>query len=136
MSIVQGIIQGFIGNWGMKAVEIYFENSLWINSILLFYALVLWIARRNYTTVNAYLSGSITNQLEQKVRSWSKTEISRYIKQTQIPWGAASKQLKVPILAKSGSFLPIIASERAIEKLFPKDVLIKTIHEKNKKQEV
>jgi len=133
MSIILGILQGFIGNWGMKTIEFYYENSLWINSILLLYALVLSIAWRNYQAVKRYLLLSITSQLESKVKSWSKAEISKNLKITQFPWESARKQIKVPLLAKSGSLLPIFASEAAIEKMFPKDVLIKIIRETNKK---
>ncbi|HEX7555736.1 MAG TPA: hypothetical protein VF338_03855 [Leptolinea sp.] len=133
MSIVLGIIKGFIGNWGINVINFYFDNSLWINAIILFYALIMSICWRNYQTIKMFLIENITGHLETKVKSWSKTEISRNMKSTQIPWGDARKKIKIPILAKSGSFLPIIASEEAIMKLFPKDVLINSIRETNKK---
>jgi hypothetical protein len=136
MSIVQGIIKGFIGNWGMSIVDFYYSNSLWINGILLLYALVISISWRNYATIRTYLLNNITSQMEPKIKTWSKTEIARNIKMTQIPWELAKMQLKVPIIAKSGSMLPVIASKEVIEKLFPINDLIITIRDTKKKQEV
>jgi hypothetical protein len=136
MSIVLGIIQGFIGKWGMNIVDFYLKNSLWINGPLLLYALVISIAWKNYQTVKTYLVGSITRQLESNVKSWSKTEITKNMKLVQIPWESTPKQIRIPLLAKSGSLKPIIASKEEIEKLFPLDVLINLIRDTNTKLEV
>jgi hypothetical protein len=133
MSIVQGILKGFIGNWGMQAIDFYYEHSLWINGVILLYALVLYIAWRNYRKINEYLLQTITDQLEQKVKTWSKTEITRNLKTIEIPWEDARKKITIPLLAKSGSFLLNIASIKTIEKLFSRDVLINLLKEKNKK---
>jgi hypothetical protein len=132
MSIVLGIIKGFIGNWGMKAIDLYMANSLWINGILLLYALIISTSWRNYETLKNHLMRSVTNQLDQKRKSWSKAEISKSIMNAQISWESTKKQIRIPIIAKSGTYLPIYASVHAIEKLFPKEELINSIRNSNK----
>ncbi len=133
MSIVQGIIKGFIGNWGMKVGEFYYDNSLWINGIILFYAVVIFIAWKNYRTVSDFLIQNISEQLEPKAKTWSKSEVTRNMRSIEIPWIEARKRLLIPILAKTDYFIPSIASVEAIKKLFPPDVLIKVVQETNKK---
>jgi hypothetical protein len=136
MSIVMSIIKGFIGDWGVNAVKFYFDNSLYINGVLLLYALLISICWKNYQKINIFLVKSITSQIETKVKKWNKSEINRNIVVDQIPWEAAIKLLKLPFLAKSGNFIPFMASKATIEKLFPLDELILSIIETNKKQEV
>jgi hypothetical protein len=133
MSIVQGIIKGFIGNWGVKVGEIYYNNSLWINGIILLYALVIFIAWKNYRVVSDFLISNISEQLAPKAKTWSKSEVSRNLKSIEIPWLEARKRLTIPLLAKTDYFIPTIASVETIQKLFPQDVLIKVLQETNKK---
>jgi hypothetical protein len=133
MSIVQGIIKGFIGNWGMKVVEFYYNNSLWINGIILLYALVIFIAWKNYRIVSDFLINNISEQLAPKAKTWSKSEVTRNLKSIEIPWLDARKRLTIPLLAKKDYFIPTIASVETIQKLFPQDVLIKVLQETNKK---
>jgi hypothetical protein len=130
------IIRGFIGDWGVKAVEFYYAKSLWINGAILLYALLMYFCWQNYRIVYKYILKNLSDQLEPKVKNWSKSEVSRLLKQTQIPWEAALKQLKLPFLAKSGKLIPVVASIKSIEKLFPMDELILSIIAINKKQEV
>jgi hypothetical protein len=136
MSIVLGIIKGFIGSWGLNAVDFYMANSLWINGSILLYALIISTCWRNYETIKKSILQSITSQLELKGKSWSKAEISRSINSAQISWESEKKHIRIPLIAKSGSYMPKFASVEAIEKLFPKDLLINTIRNSNKKQEV
>ncbi|HEX7557300.1 MAG TPA: hypothetical protein VF338_11790 [Leptolinea sp.] len=133
MSIVQGIIKGFIGNWGMKVGEFYYNNSLWINGIILLYALVIFVAWKNYRVVSDFLIQNISDQLAPKAKTWSKSEVTRNLKSIEIPWLEARKRLTIPLLAKTDYFIPTIASVETIQKLFPQDVLIKVLQETNKK---
>jgi len=132
MSIVLGIIKGFIGNWGMIVIDYYLANSLWINGILLIYALLISTCWRNYGSVKKYLINDVSNLLEPKIKSWSRAEISKNLKSSQIPWESAKKQLKIPIIAKSGSYIPRFASVEVMEKLFPKEMFFNLIHDFNK----
>jgi hypothetical protein len=132
MSIVQGIIKGFIGNWGMKLSEFYYEYSLWINGVILLYALVIFISWKNYRIVFDFLIKNISDQLAPKAKTWSKSEVTRNLKSIEIPWAEARKQVKIPLLAKTDYFIPTIASVETIQKLFPQDVLIKVVQETNK----
>ncbi|WP_139044436.1 hypothetical protein [Leptolinea tardivitalis] len=132
MSIVQSIIHGFIGDFGMKVGDLYYANSLWINGIILFYALIVYISWRNYERVHEVIISSILEQLEPKLKNWSKSEITRNLKSVSIPWDKARKTIKIPLLAKSGTFLPKFASMGTIMALFPSDVLIQILREKKK----
>jgi hypothetical protein len=133
MSIVQSIIRGFIGNWGVKIGEFYYEYSLWINGAILLYALIIFIAWKNYRVVSDFLVNNISEQLEPKAKTWSKSEVTRNLKSIEIPWLEARKRLTIPLLAKTDYFIPTIASVETIQKLFPQDVLIKVLQETNKK---
>jgi hypothetical protein len=122
MSIVQGIIKGFIGNWGVKIGEIYYEYSLWINGAILLYALIIFLAWKNYRTISSFIIDDISEKMTPNAKTWSKTEIARNL-----------KSIKIPLLAKTDYFIPTIASVETIQKLFPQDVLIKVLQETNKK---
>src|SRR5512133_1245605 len=133
MSIVQGIIKGFIGNWGVKIGEIYYEYSLWINGAILLYALIIFLAWKNYRTISSFIIDDISEKMTPNAKTWSKTEIARNLKSIEIPWAEARNLLKIPLLAKTDYFIPTIASVETIQKLFPQDVLIKVLQETNKK---
>jgi hypothetical protein len=129
------IIKGFIGDWGVNAVKFYYDNSLYINGIILLYALLISICWRNYQKIHTFLMKNISGQLESKIKNWNKSEISRHIKTVQIPWDDTVKLLSIPFIAKSGKIYPLFASKETIEKMFPMDELILSILESNKKQE-
>lgn len=133
MSIVQGIIQGFLGNWGMKLADFYYQNSLLINGIILFYALIIFVSWKNYRNVFDFLIENITEQMKPKAKSWSKSEVTRNMRSVEFPWLEARKKIIIPLLAKTDHFIPMIASVETIKKLFPQEMLIKVVQESNKK---
>jgi hypothetical protein len=130
------IIKGFIGDWGVNAIKFYYDKSLYINGVILLYALLIYICWRNYLTVNSFLVKNITRQIEPNIKKWNKSEVTKNIKSIQIPWEEAIKVIKFPFIAKSGKLIPIIASRESVEKLFPVDELILSIIEVKNKQEV
>lgn len=117
----------------MKMGDFYYANSLWINGIILVYALVIFISWKNYRTIFDFLVQNISEQLSPKAKTWSKSEIARNMKTIEIPWKEARKQARIPLLAKTDYFIPTIASAETIQKLIPQDVLIKVVQETNKK---
>jgi hypothetical protein len=133
MSIVQGIIRGFIGEWGMKVGDWYYQNSLWINGAILLYALLIYTSWKNYQSIKQFLIDSMTEQLSPKVKSWSKSEINRHSKDIEIPWDKARKKILVPLLTNAGNFLPKFASGKLIRELFPREAILNSLHEINKK---
>lgn len=132
MSIVMGIVQGFIGTAGMKILEFYTNNSLWINGIILFYALIIFVAWKNYRTVYFFLLENLTEQMAPKAKTWSKSEVTKNMRNVEIPWNAACKKAVIPLIAKTDYFIPSFVSEEVIKKLFPQDFLIKIVQEGNK----
>ncbi len=133
MSLVMGIVQGFIGTAGMKILDFYISNSLWINGIILFYALIIFTAWKNYRTIYFFLLESLTEQMAPKAKTWSKSEVTRNIKNVEIPWSAARKKALIPLIAKTDYFIPSLVSEDVIKNLFPQEFLIKIVQESNKK---
>jgi hypothetical protein len=133
MSIVQGILQGFLGNWGMKLVDFYYQNGLWINGIILLYALIIFVAWKNYRNVLEFLIENITEQMTPRSKTWSKSEVTRNMRSVEIPWVEARKKITIPLMAKTDYFIPSIASIETIKKLYPKELLIKVVQENNKK---
>jgi hypothetical protein len=133
MSIVQGILQGFLGDWGMKVGDWYMANSLWINGIILFYALLISICWKNYSTVSNFLRRSLIDQISPKMKTWTKAEINKNLKSIEIPWEAARKKMFIPIMAKSGSYLPKFASIDFLQGTFNQDFMVESLRDINKK---
>lgn len=128
-----GIIKGFIGDLGLKLIDLYYQNSMWINGVVLVYALVIFIAWKNYRNVYDFIIQDLSEKIAPKAKTWSKNEVTRNLKSIEIPWIEARKKIKIPFLAKTDHFIPTIASVETIQKLFPQDDLIKILHEINKK---
>jgi hypothetical protein len=63
------------------------------------------------------------------MKNWSKTEIKRNIKFVQIPAAGARRLISFPVLAKTGSIVPHVATENAILNLFPLNDLVSIICE-------
>ncbi|NLE02892.1 MAG: hypothetical protein GX640_23740 [Fibrobacter sp.] len=131
MSIIRGIIQGFIGEWGVKMGDWYFANSLWINGALLFYALLIYIARKNYQTVTDFLLQSISDEISPNMKTWSKSEISKNIKHIKIPWDDARKKAIIPLFAKSDSYFPRLISIDQIKNTYSTDFFIESLKKMN-----
>lgn len=133
MSLVMGIIQGFIGTAGMKLLDFYSSNSLWINGIILLYALIIFIAWKNYRTIYLFLLENLSEQMASKAKTWSKSEVTRNMKSVEIPWVEARKKAFIPLIAETDYFIPSLVSDDVIKKLFPQEFLIKIVQEGNKK---
>lgn len=46
--MIYAFIRSFLGDFGRAVMDFYIQNSLWINTLLLGYALLVVIAHRNY----------------------------------------------------------------------------------------
>lgn len=133
MSIIRGIIQGFIGEWGIKVSDWYYANSLWINGVLLFYALMIYIAWKNYQTVTDFLLKTIIDEISPNMKTWSKSEISKNLKRIEIPWEDARRKAIIPLFAKSGSYLPRLISIDQIKNAYSSDFFIESLKKMNNK---
>src|SRR4030067_487613 len=65
--MVDAIVRGFLGEWGQTLLDAYLKYSLYINSILLIYAVAIVLARRNYHLILNSLLKIIEGQYQAQV---------------------------------------------------------------------
>lgn len=83
--------------------------------------------------VSDFLLRSITDEISPKMKTWSKSEITKQMKNIEIPWEEARKKILIPLFAKSGSYVPKLVSTDLIKKTYTTEYFIETLREINKK---
>ncbi|HQN05812.1 MAG TPA: hypothetical protein PK174_10385 [Anaerolineaceae bacterium] len=128
--MIDAFIRSILGDWGNAALDFYIANSLWINGIILLYALFVILAHRNYkritNSVFTYLNEKYGSQLHKK----GKGSLVLMMKKAGIPWNEIIKRSWIPFLAPPGSIRLYLSNEKTIDKLLPLEKIAELIQKK------
>lgn len=119
--MIFAFIRGYIGGFGRALMDFYIANSFVINGLLLFYALLVFIAQRNYLFIlkKIFLALGLIKEGEKNklVRKVSAADYQR------ISWDELRKGVWFPFIAAPGKWtfcvfsLRYLTSEFSLEKI-------------------
>ena len=117
--MIDAFIRSILGNWGNVLLDFYIANSLWINGIILLYALLVVLAHRNYKQITSsvvlFLNEKYGSQLQKK----GKGSLVQMVKKARIPWNVILKKSWIPFITPPGSIRLYLSNEKTIDKLLP-----------------
>jgi hypothetical protein len=117
------IIRGTLGGLGSAILDFYINNALWINSILLLYALVVVYAKRGYTEVKAAIKNDLLNQFGDQVFSKNEKNFIKALDRYHINWESIAKQTAIPIISVEKSLVFWIKTPASLKKYFVPEML-------------
>ncbi|MEL7642855.1 MAG: hypothetical protein AAGU25_01970 [bacterium] len=128
--MIDAFIRSILGDWGNALLDFYIANSLWINGIILLYALLVILAQRNYKRITSsaliFLNEKYGSQLQKK----GKGSLVQMMKKAGIPWNEIIKRSWNPFLTPSGSIRLYLSNEKTIDKLLPLEKIAELIQKK------
>lgn len=105
------------GDWGPLLLDLYFKNSVWINTIVVVYGAFLMLSWWNLRRMRDQLRDEVTRQLEKRPGKVDKASLN-------IPWGDALEASRFPFIAAEWGFLPKRVSMDNLQALIPVDDLL------------
>ncbi len=121
--MVDVFVRSLLGPWGARLLDAYLANSLWINGLILLYFAVLVISRWNYRRALTAILVAIEDRYSQPNGRQTAREMKSRLAQDGIPWEKGLQAGAWPLIAGPRTLLPRPKSARALQQLFPADVL-------------
>lgn len=116
--MIDTIIRGSLGKLGTAFLDFYLNNALWINGLVLLYAVVLVLANHGRKKiedgVKQYFIDHYGQDLENKGSSW----FAKTLERNPLDWENLSKLTWLPIISVKKSFGFTMKSPKSLTKIF------------------
>lgn len=116
--MIDAIIRGTLGSFGSAILDFYIDHALWINGIILLYALALVYGKRGFAEVKTAIKNDLVNQFGDQVFSKSEKNFIKALQHYHIDWESIAKQTKIPIISVENSLFFWIKTPSALKKYF------------------
>jgi hypothetical protein len=103
--MIDSFIRGILGPLWSSVLDFYIANSLWINALLLLYALLVVLSRRTFDKSRQTLIESLQSQHGREWGQKKQASILKMLEKTSIPWGQALRCNAFPLITPPGSLL-------------------------------
>lgn len=127
--LIFAFVRSLIGSVGRAIMDFYLANSLIINSIVLFYGLLVFIGRRNYSYI-LHLALSEAGIYDSEESRFLKKKLSRQDYE-KIDWAAVRKQARIPYFVLPKKWLLVFTSEDQLTKKIQLDEINSLIEQVN-----
>ena len=121
--MIYSFIRGMLGSSGDMLLDFYVANSLWINALILLYAILVAVARHTFDVsrklVIAFLESQYSQQFEQK----KSGSVLNALHKINIPWDQALGHSAFPFMTPPGSIWIYPKNSATFQKLLPLEKL-------------
>lgn len=121
--MIDGFIRGTLGPLGVTVLDFYIANSIWINGLVLLYALLVVLARRSFDLSRQSLIAFLQRSHGQQFDQGNPRSILKALKKISIPWDQAVGSSSFPFLASPGSIWIYPRNPATLQKLLPLEKL-------------
>ena len=122
-TMIYSFIRGMLGTTGDILLDFYIANSLWINALILLYAILVAVARHTFDmsrrSVIAFLESQYGQQFEQK----KPGSVLKVLHRINIPWDQALGQSGFPFMTPPGSIWIYPKNSATFQRLLPLEKL-------------
>ena len=101
--MIFGFIRSTIGTFGNALLDFYIANSIWLNGLLLLYALLVVFSRRSFDLSQQLLLSSLQSQYGKQLQKKRPGSVLKMLKETKIPWEEALQRTSIPFMTPPGS---------------------------------
>ncbi len=117
-TMIDAIIRGSLGKLGTAILDFYINNALWINGLILVYAVVLVLANQGRKKiedgVKQYFLDKFGEDLSNKGTSW----FAKTLERTPMDWNDLAKLTWLPIISAKKSFGFKVKSPKSLSEIF------------------
>lgn len=121
--MIDSFVRGLLGTSGSMLLDFYVANSLWINGLVLLYALGVVLARRAFDRSRHVLIALLRRDYAQHFEQRSASSVLNTLKRIPIPWEQAAAGSSFPFITPPGSFRVHRKSPAALQRLLPLEAL-------------
>ena len=116
--MIEAIIRGMLGSFGSSILDFYSENALWINAILLTFALALIIARRGYKSIVTAVKLAVVRQYGEDIGKKDLNWFKKTFEKSDLDWEAIAGQTWMPIISADKSLWFMLKSPENLKDHF------------------
>lgn len=125
--MIDAFVRSILGDWGSVALDFYIANSLWINGIILVYALLVVLSHRNFKRVTRNVLSFLHEKYGSQLQKKGKGSLVQMMKKANIPWDDILNRKWNPFLTPPGSIRLFLNNQKSIEKLLPLEKIAELI---------
>ena len=125
--MIDALVRKFLGTAGTGFLDFYLQNSLWVNTLLFTYAVLVIFARRNYGQIAQYILAEFFQKYGDKLGGKSPNEIRALLLKWKIPWENGMQAGWFPFISSPQGLLLRLKSNETFQKIFPIDILVETV---------
>jgi hypothetical protein len=117
--MIDSFIRGILGPLGSRVLDFYIANGLWINGLLLLYALLVVLARRTFDLGRQFLVETIQKEYGPQIEHQKSESILKVLRNISIPWERAIGSSPFPLITPPGSMLVYPKNLATFQRLVP-----------------
>lgn len=125
--MIDAIIRSMIGSWGNWLLDQYLAHALWINGLLLAYALLVVLARRNFKTIVQFFVVHVREKYAAQLKNKNREQISRFLTRVSLPWQQALARAPFPFFSPPSSIRLYPKTEAALKRALSLENLAEAI---------
>jgi hypothetical protein len=101
--MIDAFIRGMLGTGGSAVLDFYLAHSIWINGLILLYALLVVLARRSFDLSSQSLIHSLRSKYGSQFERRGAGAVLKMLEKMSIPWDQALGNSPFPFLTPPGS---------------------------------
>ncbi len=119
--MINVFIRATLGTSGDVLLDFYIANGIWINGLILLYALLVVLSRHSFDLGQQLILSSLESQYGTQFQQ--KGSVLKTLKYTSIPWHAALDRSSFPFMTPPGSFRIYPKNLKTIQKFLTPEKL-------------
>jgi hypothetical protein len=116
-------IRSTLGTFGSALLDFYVANSIWINGLILLYALLVALSRRSFDLSRQLLLSSLQSQYGKQFQKNRPGSVLKTLKNTSVPWEEALQRTSIPFMTPPGSIRIYPKNLETFQKFVPLEKL-------------
>jgi hypothetical protein len=116
--MIDAIIRGTLGDFGSALLDFYLNNALWINAILLLYAVFLLFAKQGYHKLVLAIKESLFESYGKEIQKKNENWFKKILERDEFDWQVIAKQTWIPIISTKHSLGFKVKSAGSLKKIF------------------
>ncbi|PWH17408.1 MAG: hypothetical protein DDG60_02130 [Anaerolineae bacterium] len=125
--MIDAIIRSMIGSWGNWLLDQYLAHALWVNGLLLGYAFLVVLARRNFKMILQFFVVHLREKYAPQLKNRDREQISRFLTRVSLPWQQALAHAPFPFFSPSNSIRLYLKTEAALKRAVSPEILAEAV---------
>ena len=104
--MIRAFIESMLGTWGVRVLNFYEANSLYINSVVVIYGMVIVLSWTNLVSIRKVLVYEMVMQMKEHPKINRKSKTKQVLQEINIPWEETISKVRFPLVARQASLWP------------------------------